>query len=284
MDVTQVAKNIELGADGVWFSRTKSPVSYPDAGNEFCFGVEETSFWFLHRNRLLAEAVARFPPPGLFFDIGGGNGFVSLALQGAGLPVVLIEPGLQGAKNARRRGIEHVICSTLDDAGLADETMPAAGIFDVLEHMEDDLDFLGTILRKTAPGGRLYLTVPAFQGLWSQEDVDAGHYRRYTASSLGAVLRKAGFQVEYLTYFFRPLPLFVLLLRTIPYRLNLRRARAAVLERAEHRPPGGPFNYALQALLSRELRLLRSGRTMAFGSSCLAIARKAGGAAGTRRE
>jgi len=77
--------------------------------------------------------------------------------------------------------------------GLKPASVDAAGAFDVTEHIEDDLGFLrelGGILR---PGGRLYVTVPAFPFLWSQEDTDTGHYRRYTLPAIEAVLRKAGF-------------------------------------------------------------------------------------------
>jgi SAM-dependent methyltransferase len=276
MDLSKLATNIEQDNDGIWFSEAHSAISYPEDGNDLCFELEEGSFWFNHRNRCLVEALSRFPPGGLLFDIGGGNGYVSLAIQHAGWPVVLVEPGDKGCRNAQRRGIHHIICSTLEDAGFAAGSMPAAGAFDVVEHTQDDLEFLRMVAGYLRPGGRLYLSVPAFRGLWSQEDESAGHYRRYTTALLRGVLRATGFQIEYLTYFFRILPIPILLLRAIPYRFGIRRSRAEVVNRGtvDHRAPSGRFSAILQNLLNREVAVIRSGSRMAWGSSCLAVARK----------
>ena len=275
-DLTEIATNIQPGEGGIWVSRTRSVISYPEGGNDVYFEIEDRSFWFQHRNRSLLEAMNRFPPGGLVFDIGGGNGFVSLALQNAGWPVVLIEPGFRGATHALHRGVRKVICSTLEDAGFTPGCMPAAGAFDVVEHIPDDLGFVRTIGSSLAPNGRFYLTVPAFPGLWSQEDADAGHYRRYTAATLRRLLVKGGFEVEYITYFFRFLPLPILLLRTAPYRLGMRRSKAEMMARTstEHKAPAGVFGSLFDGLLNRELALIRAGRAMAFGGSCLCVARK----------
>ena len=54
----------------------------------------------------------------------------------------------------------------------------------VLEQMRDRL----------RPGGRLILTVPAHQSLWSAFDVASGHERRYTLATLSRALRASGFR------------------------------------------------------------------------------------------
>jgi hypothetical protein len=54
------------------------------------------------------------------------------------------------------------------------------------------------------PGGFLYLTVPAFDWLWSNADVDAMHHRRYTRRTLIDVLT-GSFEVMYSTYLFQRL-------------------------------------------------------------------------------
>jgi len=277
MNVGEIATNVDQGEDGIWYSRRRSSVSYPERGNDTCFELEDTSFWFNHRNRCIVELLNRFPPSGLFFDIGGGNGCVSLAIQNADWPVALLEPGMHGAKNARLRGIDTIISSTFEDAGFLEGTMPAAGAFDVLEHVPDDLGFLRLLTRSLRTGGRLYLTVPALGALWSGEDDQAGHYRRYTCRKLHRVIQQAGLQLDYLTYFFTFLPLPIFLLRSLPYRLGVRRSSQRVVQRSrtEHRAPNGPSNSVLQALLDLEVMKIRCGRKMAIGSSCLAVARKA---------
>jgi len=117
----------------------------------------------------------RFPPAGAIFDVGAGNGYVSSAIKNAGLPTVVIEPGLQGSMNAHRKGLNPVICSTLEDAGFKPHLIPAVGLFDILEHVEDNIGFLTTIKTLLIPNGRLYITVPAYNFLRSVEDDYAGH-------------------------------------------------------------------------------------------------------------
>ena len=82
--------------DGIYFSNQTSEISYPESGNESCFQIEQDSFWFNHRNNCIFEAVKKFAPNELFFDIGGGNGFVAKALEDSGINTVLIEPGIKG--------------------------------------------------------------------------------------------------------------------------------------------------------------------------------------------
>ena len=219
-NLSEIAQNIELGQDGLWEARTVSDVSYPESGNDLCFAIEESSFWFRHRNNCILEAIKSFPVAGAFFDVGGGNGYVARALQNAGLEVVLVEPGLAGARNALKRGVRHVVRATLEDAEFLPEVLSAVGLFDVVEHIEDDRAFLAKINRFMVCGGRAYLTVPAFDWLWSREDKDAGHWRRYTVRSLTRVLEETGYAVEFGTYFFGLLPLPILLLRVLPYRLG----------------------------------------------------------------
>jgi SAM-dependent methyltransferase len=124
----------------------------------------------------------RLPPPGTIFDIGGGNGYVDRAMQDAGLDVVMVEPGAEGIQNALGRGVRNVVRGTLDDLHPAPGSLAAVSLFDVLEHIPDDIGFLRQIHSLMKPGGRIYITVPAYQWLWSHEDSNAGHARRYTRS------------------------------------------------------------------------------------------------------
>jgi hypothetical protein len=57
-------------------------------------------------------------------------------------------------------------------------------LLDVLEHQENDREFLRDLVQKMAPGTTLLITVPALQHLWSQWDVALGHFRRYEKSTL----------------------------------------------------------------------------------------------------
>src|SRR4051794_24224669 len=179
-DVSTIARDCRLGPDGIWYpSSGRDVVSYPADGNEAAYLVEDVSWWFRHRNACIAAAVSKFPPPEgePIFDIGGGNGFVSVGLNRAGFEVVLVEPGPVGAANAKARGVPVVICATPASAGLPAAAIGAVGLFDVIEHIEDDLAFLYSTRALMKDNGRLYATVPAYRALWSEEDRLVGHFR-----------------------------------------------------------------------------------------------------------
>jgi SAM-dependent methyltransferase len=280
-DLRTIASNLDLTPEGWWTSRTLSSVAYPEEGNSLCFAVEDSSFWFQHRNGCLVETIARFPPPGVLFDIGGGNGCVARAVQQAGHEVVLVEPGLSGVQNALKRGIRNVVHGTFEDIGALPETIPAAGLFDVIEHIEDDSGFMSKIHRSLIPGGRVYITVPAYGWLWSHEDVMAGHSRRHTVGTLRRLLNDTGFTVDFASYFFGFLPLPVLLFRAAPYRLGLASVSPAKdtsaaqdTVRSDHKPGGRLTSWVLKQLTDRELSRIVRGSPLRWGGSCLAVASK----------
>lgn len=273
MDIAAIATNLERGNDGIWTSRSRSEISYPAAGNSWCLEIEESSFWFRHRNRCIVEALRKFPTRGPFFDVGGGNGFVSMAVGATGLEAALVEPGHEGARNARARGVDPVICASLEEAGFKEHSLPAIGLFDVLEHIERDEEFLDTCRRLMIPNGRLYLTTPAYDLLWSSEDDYAGHHQRYTLRRLGAKLERAGFAVDFATYIFAFLPLPIFLFRHLPSRLGWRSEVDLEQEKREHAVARGLVGRALDLVLGAELVLLRRKIALPFGGSCLVVAR-----------
>ena len=274
MDISAIAEGLKQGPDGIWVSRGLSEISYPEEGNVNCLALEADSFWFEHRNRAIAAVIRRFAPPGTIFDVGGGNGYVAMGLQQAGIPVALVEPGWQGVQNARLRGVETLIYSTLEDAGFRTGSLPAVSLFDVLEHIEDDLPFLRKVQELLVPAGRLYLTVPAFQALWSSDDQYAGHFRRYTLADLRRLLKKAGFELEFASYIFFMLPFPIFLMRTIPTRLGFQRQDDWDRYEQEHQRKPGVVGYFLNLLLNWELKRLRQGHAVPVGGSCLVAARK----------
>lgn len=221
------------------------------------------------------EVVRCYSPGDFILDVGGGNGFVSLFLQNSGFEVILLEPGQQGIVNAKQRGFKNIICSTLEDAHILPNVIPSVGLFDILEHVKDDLKFSRQLFAVIRPGGLLYVTVPAYQFLWSYEDKLAGHHRRYTLKSLNKILVDSGFQIEFMTYFFSFLPLPIFFLRTMPSKFGIVR-NIDDLDRSkqEHATQTGMIGTLLDAIWSWELKKLRKKQMIKFGGSCLAIARK----------
>lgn len=279
--IASITSGLQLADDGIWYSAESRDISYPEGGHSTSYQVEDRSFWFRHRNQCIIALVWAMPPAGEgpIFDVGGGNGFVCRGLIDSGFDAVLVEPGPTGCSNARSRGIDSVICATTDSAGFTPNSLPAVGLFDVVEHIEDDLSFLRSMRELLVEGGMLYATVPAYSLLWSEEDVSAGHYRRYTLGGFNELLEKAGFEPQFGSYIFRFLPLPLLLLRALPHRLGMKRNKSAAPEKAsrDHATGDGKLSSLLDRLLAAEVDNLNRGKPMRFGGSCLVAARVAPG-------
>ena len=267
-DFASLASTLTRRDPGIWFSRRSASVSYPASGNAECLTVEERPFWFRHRNGCIISLVRRYPPKGCFLDIGGGNVFVSNGLTAAGFARALVEPGIDGALAARARGIDPVICARLEDAQLPAASFAAAGMFDVLEHIEDEGAVLKEAHRLLAPNGHLFLTVPAYQFLFSVDDVAAGHYR-----ALSRTLDRSGFCVKFASYIFATLPPIVFLLRTAPSKFGLRRGHDPERDAAEHAPSGVAARI-MDRMLAAELKRIEAGQSLPFGGSCICLAEK----------
>ena len=73
--------------------------------------------------------------------------------------------------------------------------------FDVLEHIEDDADFLAQLNRSVEPGHMVLLSVPACPSLYCSHDRLLLHYRRYRLKGLEDLLHSRGFRVIRSTHF-----------------------------------------------------------------------------------
>lgn len=273
MDFSRISDGLSC-LDGIYFSQGQCKISYPETGNEECFEIEDHSFWFVYRNKCIQFLITLFPPNQLFIDIGGGNGFVSKAILETGVcDVVLIEPGISGILNAKKRGIQNLVCSTFQNAKIKKNSLPAVGIFDVLEHIEDDQAFLNELNELIQPGGYLFITVPAYSFLWSQEDDVAGHVRRYTLRQIKKLLKRSNFEICFSSYFFMFLIFPIFFLRTLPSLFLKRKASSNCLKK-DHSHSG--WQSFIDLVLNLEFFFLSRGSSLPFGGSCIIVAKKIG--------
>ncbi len=77
-------------------------------------------------------------------------------------------------------------------------------LLDVIEHIDDDEDFLRQLVKRSYVGKQtqMLVTVPAFPSLFCSHDRFLGHYRRYTKKSLEQLLLRAGWHTIGSGYFF----------------------------------------------------------------------------------
>lgn len=166
--------------------------------------VEEQSFWFRWRSRLIVWAIAKYAPsmPSMI-DVGCGNGIVLQALRDRFPAARLVgaEPFARALEFARQRVPDARLIQT-DALHLpADEAFEVAGAFDVIEHIDDDVAALCEIARCLPLGGTVVITVPQHPRLWSGTDTFAHHRRRYRRGELIEKLAAAGFAVRCATSF-----------------------------------------------------------------------------------
>ena len=138
-------------------------------------------------------------------------------------------------------------------------------LMDVLEHQPKDHEFLREIAGRMEIGAVLVVTVPALQSLWSQWDVDLGHFRRYDKASFRRCLEGLPFEIRELSYL---MPEMV----PLGWLRKLLRGRAPIVE-GNAQPAEFPdlprsVNDLIYGLGCVSLRLRRA---FPLGSSLLAV-------------
>jgi hypothetical protein len=156
-------------------------------------------------------------------------------------------------------------------------------LFDVLEHLPDDLQVLRNVHAMLTTNGVLMLTVPAHQRLWSHVDVVSKHYRRYETGELKTKLFLSGYRLEYLSEYMMSIYPFVLLrqlLSTLSSYHNQHHydqgcTAQLMQELAYDELRIIPVVNSLMAwLLAQEAHIIARRKQLPMGTSILALARK----------
>ena len=259
-------------------------VSYNPGYFEFLYAIEDRHFWFRIRNRIIkseVENVTSDLSDGYrVLEVGCGTGYVLRMLE-------------RVCKRGRVMGIDALAeCFTyagrrtscqLAQADILDwepdERFHIIGCFDLLEHIEEDARALKKIYGLLEPKGVVLLTVPAFPALWSHYDVAVDHCRRYVRAEIEGLLKETGFTIEYVTYFMSLLFPLAWIRRRTKTLFNKRNDnpfgdQRSNLETADLHIGSLP-NKVMELVLSPERLLIRNRCRLPFGSSLLAVARKA---------
>ena len=161
--------------------------------------IEEDHWWFVGKRKILNALLPRDPGEGILLDLGCGTGGV-LRNWNSRRPCVGTDRSELALKICRRRGFETLVRSDLNALPFPHGSFDTVLLLDVLEHLDDDVDFLAKVAALVAPGGRIVIAVPAFQFLWSKHDETFEHRRRYSARQLEEVVRGAGLVPERKSY------------------------------------------------------------------------------------
>lgn len=175
--------------------------------------------WEQARLEVVLDLISKFAGEGLkketpVLDIGCGDLFVAeeLASHFPKTPFYAIDtafdPELIDSLKAKLSVNNVDVFPSLDDAAtLCHQPASAVLLLDVIEHIEDDVSFLKSLRQHPLINSetRIFITVPAFQGLYSGHDEFLGHFRRYNSRQLRETLKRAGFDIVTDGYFFSSL-------------------------------------------------------------------------------
>lgn len=235
------------------------------------FHAEDRHWWFAARRRILDAVLTRlYPRGGLdIADVGCGTGGMLLLLGRYGV-VTGVDEAPEARDYCARRGFPGIL--TPEAWNALPDRYDLVTSFDVVEHVEDDVGFLGSLARRLRPDGRVLLTVPAYPFLWSVFDELNHHKRRYTRDRLRLALTGAGLEVERLTHFNALLLPPIAAVRIVE-RAAGRKPDPAEVKRSVHRWfKVGPMNGILESLFASERHWV-AGRDLPAGCSILAVAR-----------
>jgi 2-polyprenyl-3-methyl-5-hydroxy-6-metoxy-1,4-benzoquinol methylase len=241
--------------------------NFPDHAAQELRQIRPGHYWFEHRLRLILremESALHGRSDARVLDLGCGDGTVLEELQkrwGA----VGAEERIADAALARRCGLARIAVAKGPHLPFRAQ-FDVVGLFDVLEHVEDDVGLLRAAAQAVLPTGFVVATVPASPALWSAADRFAGHFRRYSPQQLRDLFERCGLSILALY------PLFRLL--WLPARVRAWRGDERPITNIIREYSVTPLlNALLSAALVVEDRLFgRSARGV--GTSLMVVARK----------
>jgi SAM-dependent methyltransferase len=217
-------------------------------------------WWYAARNDLLRAGLGEWlGDPARVLDVGSADGPSARWLPQQGRVAVDLDVrGLVAGRDA---------CASALALPFRDATFDVVAAFDVIEHCDPEARAVAELARVLRPGGRLLVSVPAYQWAWSDHDVRAGHHRRYTRRRLVAALEREGLEVRRATHAFALVfPMFVV-------ERAVRRLRPPAPGTSRLPQPAPWVDRLLRTLCRLETRLL-ARRDLPFGSSVVVAAVK----------
>ena len=248
----------------------RSPLAMEEHVYQQIYAVEDSHWWFEGRRAviwaLLSRAGLTTQPRILDAGCGTGRNLVEFKRLGS---TAGVDPSESAVDFCHARGLDGVVQAGIEELPFEDGSFDLVLATDVLEHIDRDDLAAAELRRVTSPAGRLLVTVPAYQWLWSQHDDTHQHKRRYTAPRLREVLTQAGWTPVVETYFNSLLLAPIALVRT------LTRKKAASNGKSDYELAGGPLNTMLTLPMRAEAQAIERGARLPAGVSIGMVCRPA---------
>lgn len=163
--------------------------------------MNEAGWWYRERARMIETVLRTYTSlreNGEVLDWGAGYGALVHILSRFGT-VDAVENHPPCKAILTERGYRSVYTELLK-IGQIQTRYDLVTFFDVLEHIQNDENAVRIAYDLITGNGYVMATVPAYQFLYGAHDVSAKHFRRYTKTKIVDLLKKAGFQVTYASY------------------------------------------------------------------------------------
>jgi 2-polyprenyl-3-methyl-5-hydroxy-6-metoxy-1,4-benzoquinol methylase len=230
---------------------------------------ENKHFWYVARQEIVISLIKKYLSNKAvnILDYGCGSGYISEAVinLNQSLVVTSADHNEQALSHCRERSLPHVVDLRVEK--LIPGSYDLILCLDVIEHIENDVEFMDNLRALLRPDGIMLVTVPAYEFLWSGEDYVSNHVRRYTLEGFKKKIKKTNLNIEKISYFnfllFVPIVIHLILSRLLNpksmYRTNVR--------------PYGDFLNKLLTNIFRSEKIFLPFLNFPFGFSLLAVLR-----------
>lgn len=149
-------------------------------------------FWTASRNDVLLKLISGSP----VFDVGAGSGILIKELVKRKFDVYALDVEKRACELCSHF-TKNTICSSFDRLDIRNlPKFKTIVLADVIEHVENDSDFLQKAHELLEKNGELIISVPYSMFLWTKNDIERGHKRRYSISELKKKLEMCRFRIE----------------------------------------------------------------------------------------
>lgn len=167
--------------------------------------LEGRHWWFNARRSILSSVISnmQLPKKSRILEVGCGTGgnlqmlskfgdLYSFEMNSHALEIAITKTNFP----------KHVLAGWCpDNIPFHNQQFDLICIFDVLEHIDNDLQTLLNLKKLLSKDGRMLITVPAYQWLFGPHDTFLHHKRRYLLNELKRKTEAAGFIPVKISYF-----------------------------------------------------------------------------------
>lgn len=167
--------------------------------------TEARHWWFVGRRMILSRLLKslHLPPNASILEVGSGTGgnlkMLSTFGHVSAMEMDATARSICSEKTGGQFDVRPGSCPK--NIPFENQKFDLICMFDVLEHIDEDVETLTALKALLADGGRILITVPAYRWLLSAHDEFLHHKRRYSKLEFRQKIAAAGFHLSKVSYF-----------------------------------------------------------------------------------